>query len=764
MRFKLWILATLVLFLTIVPALTIAVYVDQGQDSNSITTTATDYGIVELKDPPLASYTGGIPGYAPTMPVPGQKLDVNSPAAKSYSGYLAQERQTAEGWLHSNAPWAHVVIEYSIVLNGFAVKLNGHEPGSLYQIPGVGRVAPDLQYTLEMNRSPTLIGAPAIWSALGGQNVSGLGIKIGMIDAGIDQNHPFLTDPSLPAAAGFPKCDAMDSSVGIPDQSCMFVSNKVIVAKVFQTEATSFNAEPTVESHGTHTSGTAAGVAGTPCGAGFAATCTLSGIAPKAYLGNYNVFPGTVASTPSRVIAKAVEAAVADGMDVLNLSLGGPASPPIDSLVNAVNHAVDAGVVVAIAAGNAGPGPGTIESPGVAEKVITAGATTNPHFLGISVTVTSPALPTFGAAVGQFSSYGNVVGATFRLASPINGCTPITNLNPGEIALIRRGTCTFSTKIRNAQNASASGVIVFNNQAGDPISMGQDGTPNQPTIPAVMVSNSNGVAMDSTGTVNLNGGTVQEFFSDGAGADIIARFSSRGPPLIQDPGQGQSGLLDKVKPDVVAPGVNVYSSVLSTSCSSAPFCFAFFQGTSMATPHVAGAAALLKQLHPGWSPEQIKSVLVNTGKRPVFNTNGATLNNPMNRGGGRIDLAAAIMATATIETNPAQASISFGVFTAQSFTRSVPVTLTDVSGASMTYSITISSIVLCGGCVTASASSLTVAGGGTAGFSVTITTNPSIAQGDYYGDIVLTSGSVTLNIPFWVRLGIVVSGGQARAK
>src|SRR5439155_1398971 len=269
------------------------------------------------------------------------------------------------------------------------------------------------------------------------------------------------------------------------------------------------------QDHGSHVSGIAAGVANT-C-APFVG-CTMSGVAPKAFLGSYNVFPGNVTDASSADIAMAVDAAVADGMDVLNLSLGGTPTSH-DPLVTAVDNAVDAGVIVAIAAGNAGPGPATIEWSGIADKIITIGART------------------------------------------------------------------------------------------DPTAMAQDGTPNPPTIPAAMVYRHNGLAMASasTTTVSIDGTARQEFFTDGPSADILAGFSSVGPAMIKNQ------VLREVKPDVVAPGVNVYSSILMTSCAQPP-CFAFFQGTSMATPHVAGSAALIKQLHPNWSPEQVKSALENGAK------------------------------------------------------------------------------------------------------------------------------------------------------
>src|SRR5438132_265127 len=534
----------------------------------------------------------------------------------------------------------------------------------------------------------------------------------------------------------------------IADTSCNFVSNKVIVAKVFETR-TNFDGHAAQE-HGTHVSGIAAGVANT-C-APFVPACNLSGIAPKAYLGNYNVFPGNVLSASSHDIAKAVDAAVADGMDVLNLSLGGGARPS-DVLVNAVNSAVDAGVVVAIAAGNAGPGPGTVESPGIADKVITVGASTNPHFIGIPVTVTS--IGTFGAAIGQFANFVPALTATYVTTSPTNGCTAISGSLAGEIALIARGTCSFSTKIRNAQSAGAMGVIVYNSQQGDPIAMAQDGTPNQPTIPAVMVSRPNGLAMAAIApsSVTVDGTTPQEFFTDGPSADILAAFSSIGPPILQGPGVGVGQPQNKIKPDVTAPGVNVYSSIPSFGCASPPR-FACFQGTSMATPHVAGSAALLIQLHPGWSPEQIKSALVNSAHRPVksFST-GNPLKNPMVRGGGRIDLAAASQVTATLEavSGDGQASFSFGELVSSGMTRSFTITVTSVSTSTVTYSISVVP-ASAGPSITPSITSLTIGAGATGSVTISLSLSPNLPGGDYFGDIQLTGGTVPLTLPYWVTV------------
>src|SRR3989449_770844 len=710
----------------------------------------SDSAIILLSAQPLSSYTGNIPGYAATMPVPGGKLDLTSPAAVAYSSFLASQRNFAKMYLAKFAPEVTVTYEYSTVLNGLAVNLNGADVRELNHLPGV--VTADYTFSVhtDMNRSPTLIGAPTLWAADGGQANAGAGIKIGIIDTGIDFTHPFLTDNSLVVPAGFPKCDALDSAVHQANVSCKYVSNKVIVAKMFCTQAVCavFDAQAK-QDHGSHVSGIAAGVANT-C-APFVG-CTLSGIAPKAFLGAYNVFPGNVTDASSADIAMAVDAAVADGMDGLNLSLGGTPTAH-DPLVTAVDNAVDAGVVVAIAAGNAGPSPGTIESPGIAEKVITVGASTNPHFVGIPVTVSS--IGTFGAAIGQFANFVPALTATYVTTSPTNGCTAISGSLAGEIALIARGTCSFSTKIRNAQTAGALGVIVYNSQQGDPVAMAQDGTPNQPTIPAVMVSRPNGLAMAAIAPsmVTVDGTAPQEFFTDGPSADILAAFSSIGPPILQRPGVGLGQPQDKIKPDVVAPGVNVYSSIPSFGCASPP-CFAFFQGTSMATPHVAGSAALLIQLHPGWSPEQIKSALVNSAHRPVKSfSSGAALKNPMVRGGGRIDLAAASQVTATLEAGngDGQASFSFGELVSSGMTRSFTITVTSISTSTVTYSISGVPPSACPA-ITPSVTSLTIGAGATGSVTISLSLSPNLPAGDYFGDIQLTGGTVPLNLPYWVTV------------
>jgi minor extracellular serine protease Vpr len=306
--------------------------------------------------------------------------------------------------------------------------------------------------------------------------------------------------------------------------------------------------------------------------------------------------------------------------------------------------------------------------------------------------------------------------------------------------VIDRGACTFSTKIRNAQNAGAVGVLVVNNAPGDPAAMGFDDSANQPTIPAAMVAVGDRVALRSAAaaatTASADGSVVSEFVT--ANGNILATFSSRGP----------ANLLD-IKPDVTAPGVNILSSIPGGK-------FAVFQGTSMATPHVAGSAALLLQLHPDWTPAMVKSALVNSASRPA----ALGTSNPQNRGGGIVNLAAASMVSATlspsvlsfrkIEPESARSKTidvtitNAGAMT-QTFTATAAITRTPVAGADPTATVTPSSV--------------TLAAGQSAVFSVTVATSHASPGGQYWGDLTVTSPGGTLKAPLWFAVRTTVDAG-----
>ncbi|MGH8873680.1 MAG: S8 family serine peptidase, partial [Acidimicrobiia bacterium] len=238
---------------------------------------------------------------------------VHGPEADAYRAELAAGRAALKDWMQTNVPQAQIVWEYDTVLNAVSVDLQGADAAALAAGPGVRQVLHPTWMQPVMDTSLPLVN----WDDATGFTTStedvpvGEGVFVGIIDSGIDQDHPFFDDsgPLFQNSEGSCKYAVAD-----PGQT-QFTSCKVLVAKVFHPDETSAEA---IESHGTHVAGTAGGVSNTASDTG-----AMSGAAPAALLGNYNVFPGTVASASSDDIAVAVEVAVEDGMDVLNLSLGG---------------------------------------------------------------------------------------------------------------------------------------------------------------------------------------------------------------------------------------------------------------------------------------------------------------------------------------------------------------------------------------------------------------------------------------------------------
>src|SRR6266404_3934731 len=454
--------------------------------SNNSATVDTSSAIVQLKGDPVSTYVK-------TKPPQGKKIDFNNDTVKSYRAQLSALRDDFKQWLQTNAPNAKVTSQYDISLNAVAVQLNGTSLDTIAAAPMVQQVQYNGIYHPDLSQSYKVINAGGAWTAAGGRATAGAGIKIGDIDTGIDNNHPFFDPTGFSYPAGFPKCDAADSTTHTPNTNCKYVSPKVIVAKVFVSGKTTaggtggtFDAQA-IQDHGSHTAGIAAGIFNPSLNAVVNGVMinNMSGIAPGAWLGNYNVFPGNVVGARSEDILNAVDAAIADGMDVLNLSLGGGYHGNNDLLAIGLDNAVDAGLVVAVAAGNSGPGAGTLESPGRARKVITVAASTNQHFVGEPFTYPASGGTTVGAAVGEFDA---LPAASFDLFDThSNGCTSV---DPG--------ASTFSTKVRNAIAVGAIGVLVINNVAGDPTAMAKDGGGGD-DLPAVMIGKNEGAALRASG-------------------------------------------------------------------------------------------------------------------------------------------------------------------------------------------------------------------------------------------------------------------------
>lgn len=629
----------------------------KNDDGQSSVTVDNGYAFIQFGDAPIASYEGSISGFASTKPAKGKKVDLQSSAVKKYGNRLEAQRTNYKKWLTKNFPQVEVVTEYDVTFNGIGIKLNGASLKDVSRGPGAVKSGYSATYQKAMSESTGLIKADAIWESLKGQADAGEGMKVGIIDSGIDQDHEFLQpNEGMAYPEEFPKGD---TSLTTP---------KVIVAKVFSQDP-KLSAKA-VDSHGTHVAGTVAGKAGTKTELD---DKTLSGVAPGAYLGNYNVFPGDIESAKSLFIAKAVEEAVEDGMDVLNLSLGGTPHKGADLLDMTVNAAVDAGVVVAISAGNEGPGNYTVGSPGTAEKVITVAATTNSRTFAMTLdseAFSEPTIATTGTKggevketlTGEYAVWADVAGGDKLACTAISG-KPLE----GKMALIQRGSCTFDEKISNAAAAGAVGVIVYQlDGIAEPTPMSSDGA----LVPAVMIGNEAGnqlVSWTGDRTVTINS-ELQKVSTD---PNLLANFSSWGPTPNYT-----------LKPDVAAPGVNIYSSVVGGG-------YELYQGTSMASPHVAGSAAILlaysKENDLGWGPAEVKAALMGT----ATDVEGSVLPNtdvsdPLKVGAGLIDLSKAMNPSALAFPS----SLSFGLVPpVGNQTYSMTVTLTNPTDEELAYTI-----------------------------------------------------------------------------
>ncbi|MGH3240090.1 MAG: S8 family serine peptidase, partial [Spirillospora sp.] len=625
---------------------------------------------------------------------------------------------------------AAITHEFTRLVHGVGIRLNGQSAEGLANAPGAVRVLPSIDYRPTQNESTKLINAQAFWNAVGGASNAGTGIRIGVLDTGIDQTHVFFDPPG-----GFRRFTGALCPDPISENDPAFTSRKVIVARVYNFPGEDFDASDQF-GHGTHVAGSAAGFENTSDPSGRVAE-TLSGVAPRAWIGNYNVFPGTAGSATAEDIALAVEDAVCDGMQVLNLSLGGTASATPSVLELALESAAEAGVISAVAAGNTGPGAGTIESPGQSPRVLTAGASTNPHFLGQQISGAGAAM---GAAVGDFDPLPDGFSAPYTLWADVDprdpgACSnrPVRGNLSGRVAVIARGTCTFTFKIRKAESLGAAAVVIYNNVAGDPVAMGHDGTDPFPAIPAVMVSKDNGAVLVAAGSDNAISVTNPAVREVAGTADIIAGFSSRGPTV--------RGL--QIKPDLTAPGVNVYSSVPGGQ-------FAMFQGTSMATPHLAGAAALVRQHRPDWTVEQIKSAITNAAVRVVKDhVTGTSDVGVMVQGAGRLDLARTVTTPATFD----RVSVSFGAVSGGA-TITETIAVTNVSGSAQTFNVTLDGHTSGDGVTVSVSPNLVLAPGATETIDLTVTTARRVTRGDYEGYVVFSQGgSEVLHAAYWLRVG-----------
>ncbi|MFB3829239.1 MAG: S8 family serine peptidase [Bryobacteraceae bacterium] len=654
------------------------------------------------------------------------------------------------------------------ILNAVFVQTTPDRVDELKGLPGVAGVVRMRMRYPKLNRAVELVNAPAAWNALGGVQNAGEGMKIAIIDSGIDQNHPAFQDPTLTPPAGYPICQGGD---------CSFTNSKVIVARSYIRQvAAGFGANPAAESrpddytprdhvgHGTALGMIAAGNTNTGPAA------TITGMAPRAFLGNYKIFgtPAINGGTSSDVIIQALEDALNDGMDVAVLSLGGPAftapldrgaacglsgNTPCDPEAVAIENVIAAGLSVVAAAGNEGdlgataPTRGTIDSPAYAPSVIAAGASTNAHTFLNSLRVPGGGVPSGLQQIPAVFGDGPLPAAP--LTAPLIdvatlgdsglacAALPQDSLRSA-FALIQRGVCTFLQKVQNAQLAGASGVVLYQQTGVDAVLV--PGGLQDLRIPALMIGFTAGAALKSF--ISANPGREVTMDPNLAEAPVnpfneVAGFSSRGPSI--------DGAL---KPDLVAVGSNVYVATESTDPDGPMYDASGYtveQGTSFSTPMVAGAVALVKQRNPRFGPAQLKSAVVNTATRDVTEDGRAA--SAISVGAGKLDTNAAVNTNITVQP----AVLALGVIRSVPVARQLTFTNSGTAAASLTLQVT-PRVADPQASLRLDRGTLSLAPGASGTVTVTLQGSQP-GPGAYEGDILVQGGTVPVHIPYLYLAG-----------
>ena len=649
---------------------------------------------------------------------------LHTPAAGQHRALVRSQQATVRTAIQ--AAEGKVLGAVETVANALMVEIPDAKASRLASIPGVLKVYPVYTFRLVLDHALPLHHVPQAWSQVGISN-AGAGIKIALIDTGIDIGHPGFADAGFTMPAGFPLADSQ--------LDLQYTNKKVIVARSYASLFLSSDPDPSAADHVGHGTATAM-VSGGVSNAGPLAT--ISGVAPQAWLGSYKVFgtPGYNDNASSDAIIMAIEDAVNDGMDILNLSLGSVAGRMSSDMDVQILDTVDSlGVIVVAAAGNYGPDPATMGSPADAPSVIAAGASNNDRFFADSVVLpdNSSLVAIPGNGLYPTASITGPVIDVFNLDGNGQACS---SLPPGSltgaVALILRGICHFEDKIDIAQAAGASAVVVYDNVAGEaPFIMAVGAA----TLPAVLISNADGLALKPQ-SINGFAVTVQfvpsPFYSNPAS---IASFSSRGPNVDYS-----------IKPDLLAAGENIYTAAQKLDPGGELYNsggYAVEDGTSFSAPLVAGAAAVLKQARNGLTSDQYRSLLINSAG-PASLAPG-TAASVQQGGAGVLDVLAAL--NATVAAAPVSLSFGTGGSTVNS-TQSL--TITNVGTVSDTFQISITPAGSSAPVPQLSTNSVPLDPGASVVLPVLFQAD-ALAPGAYEGFLNVQGllASVTAHVPYW---------------
>ncbi|MDR3700146.1 MAG: S8 family serine peptidase [Candidatus Sulfopaludibacter sp.] len=743
---------------------------------------------VMLADPPVSSRFAS-------------RDDLKSSAAIAYRQQV--EAKQAEIVRNLESRGIRVTGSVSTLVNAVFVTAPSSRVAEIEGIPGVVAVKPMRRFKPTLNRAVQTMNMTAAWNVVGGQSNAGAGIKIGIIDSGIDQTHPAFQDPSLTVPKGFPIC-----TTGHPED-CAFTTNKVIVARSYvrqlAMDSVTDPKNPAAQSqpddysprdrfgHGTAVAACAAAFSATgPAVSSTGGAVSITGMAPKAWLGNYKIVgsSGVNDSPFDDVLIRAVEDAVNDGMDVVNMSWGGlslsdAASDPVASAYEAAAQKI----VVVLPSGDDGyttqnnneayPYFESISSPGNAPSAITVGATLNSHEFNPTVSVTAASASSSLKGIAALPGDSYVLSQTGATTAPLVdittlgdnglacGTLPAMSLM-GQIALIERGSCSFDQKAITAQTAGAVGVIFY--MADSSALFYPTGISTDFIGPTVIISNSDGTALKQSLKQSSQQVTID---LSGAEQDLatFSQLMSYSPPLATNQLAGYSSVGPtpdgNIKPDLVATGGadvgngtggGLYMPTQSYDPTPnfgqdltvfSPNRYIAADGTSFSSPITAGAAALLKQAHPNYTPAQIKSALVNAAAQDTTTDDLGNSVDVESIGAGRLDAGAAIGATVTA----VPATLSFGILKAGGALPSKTITLTNTGSSSVTLSAAVSAnIAATGTSVSTTPQNITIQPGASGTMTVALTGSVP-AAGEYSGHLTLTGSGATVRLPYMFLVG-----------
>jgi hypothetical protein len=599
------------------------------------TSTAPVAVIIKLDYDAAASYRGGIAGHPATSPsITGKALSGKSAAERKYQQYVAGQEDRFLAELRQRVPQAKVGRTLRLVYGGMAAIVPANRVADIAAIANVVAVQRDTLAKPLTDSSTTFIGANGLYPALGGKKNAGKGVIFGVLDSGAWPEHPSFADQGNlavppPKADGTPRACNFGDNPLTPAPDVFACSRKLIGGAPFLATYLSDPARAAEEpfhtardsnGHGTHTGSTSAGNALNSAPVLGVDRGPLNGVAPGAWVSVYKVcgIQGCFSSDS----AAAVEQAILDGVDVINFSISGGTSPFTDPVELAFLDAYAAGVFVAASAGNEGPGASTANH--LSPWVTTVAASTQRREFRSTLTLTAGGnTATFtGASItqGVTSPLPVVLSSAAPYSRPLCDAPAPAGLFTGKIVACRRGVNARVEKGFNVFQGGAAGMILYNPTLADVE------TDNH-WLPTVHLAD----GTDFLAFMSANPGATGTFTAgqkaDGQG-DVMAAFSSRGP----------AGHF--IKPDVTAPGVQILAghTPAPESLLEGPpgQLFQAIAGTSMSSPHTAGAAILLKAFNTDWTPGQIRSALMTTATTNVKKEDLTTPADPFDFGAGRI--------------------------------------------------------------------------------------------------------------------------------